>query len=168
MKTRHKQDSFATPQDLSAHVSYDKETGVFIHVMKKRGTKQGTEAGTIDKDGYRLITINKQIYRAHRLAWFLSNGSWPVGVIDHINGNRLDNRIGNLRDVHPSVNQENRRTPQKNNTSGFLGVRPHRNKWQALVSTGGKSIVIGTFTSRELAHEAYLVKKRQLHKGCTL
>lgn len=61
------------------------------------------------KDGYTIIRIFDRNFPAHRLAWLLVNGTWPTGVIDHINGDRGDNRSCNLRDVTPTENARNRR-----------------------------------------------------------
>lgn len=113
----------------------------------KRG-KVGSEAGSLTKEGYRAITLNKQRLLAHRLAWFLHYGVWPEGQVDHINGIRTDNRIVNLRAVTHQENQKNQRKA-KNNSSGHVGVfwSPKRKKWIAQI---GKQY-LGGYECKELA-----------------
>lgn len=103
----------------------------------------GTEAGCVsrnDRNTYRRLLFRrhgkKHTLSAHRIAWALHNGAWPEGQIDHMDGDGLNNRIENLRDVPNSVNQRNQRRP-KNNTSGHVGVSWYRRtqRWQAKVNT---------------------------------
>ena len=96
------------------------------------------------------------------------NGSWPIGEIDHVNGDRGDNRIANLRDVDHKTNSQNERRARAINTSGFLGVSKQGNKWQASIRHGGKQLYLGLFAAKEEAHSAYLAAKRLLHAGNTL
>ena len=95
----------------------------------------GKEAFTYNDNGYRQGSILNQIMRAHQLAWFIYYGEMPLNHIDHINGNRSDNRISNLRDVPQQVNQKNLRMP-KNNTSGVTGVSYLDKKQKWLVQIG--------------------------------
>ena len=87
---------------LLEQVHYDPETGVFTR------RKTGKACGRQSVDGYIYIVIKGCSYKAHRLAWFYVHGSWPIFVIDHINRDRADNRIVNLRDVPQSINAQNR------------------------------------------------------------
>ena len=110
-------------------------------------------------------------FSAHRLAWLYVTGDWPVGVIDHINGDRTDNRFENLRDVTQKTNSENLRGPQKRTASRFLGVHAQRRKstrFLAQIVTDGKLKHLGSFSTPEPAHEAYLAATRRLHEGCTI
>jgi ribosome biogenesis SPOUT family RNA methylase Rps3 len=96
---------------------------------------------------------------------------WPKHTIDHINGVRTDNRIGNLRDVTQQKNSENMRRPQKRTISGFLGVHVQRRKtvrYLAQIVTDGKLRHLGSYDTAEDAHAAYLEAKRRLHEGCTI
>ncbi|AZF37722.1 Phage HNH homing endonuclease [Pseudomonas sp. R4-39-08] len=152
-------------------LSYEPLTGSFKWIEKPSwGVSVGEIAGFITSAGYRSIRIAGAGYQAHRLAWLHHYGEWPANELDHINGNKDDNRIANLRDVNRKGNCENQRRPQRNNTSGFLGVSWAKNekKWKAQISHGGKKRAIGYFDSPEKAHEAYLAVKRELHAGCTL
>jgi hypothetical protein len=88
-------------------------------------------------------------------------------IIDHINGDRSDNRLSNLREANQRINNQNRHTKTKA-LSGFAGVRKQRNKWVATITDRRKQIRIGTFETPEIAHQAYIEKKRQIHEGATI
>ena len=100
----------------------------------------------------------------------LVHGEDPDGHIDHVNGDRSDNRIQNLRLVDAQINNENRRTCNSNNRSGFLGVcwDKQASKWKANITCGGKLKHLGFAATPELAHELYVQAKRQMHEGSTL
>ena len=99
-----------------------------------------------DKKGYRVGAIDDVNYRASRVIYKMVHGVDPDQV-DHEDGNTLNNRIHNLRDVSGSVNQKNMKTPS-NNTSGHIGVcwDKKRNKWEAKIKSNGKTIHLGRFT----------------------
>ncbi len=111
-----------TLEELKSNYFYDPLVGNFIRITK-RGIKCniGDIAGTTDKDGYVIISFNKKLYRAHRLAWLYVYGVWPVYELDHKNRIRNDNRINNLREATRSQNLCNRPT-QKNNIIGQKGI----------------------------------------------
>lgn len=147
-------------------LSYDPETGEFIRIERQGRMKAGTRVGAINALGYVTVTIDRKRFGAHRLAWFFVHGRWPEGDIDHINGNRADNRIANLRDVSRSQNNQNRRIAQRNNSaSGLLGVYWHkqRQKWRAQIQIDGKSKSLGLFEDKDGARLAYEAAKRVLH-----
>lgn len=130
----------------------------------------GKECGGLDRTtGYRKIamTINgaSRFVYSHRLAWFMEHGEIPSGQIDHIDHNKTNNRISNLRDVSRSQNQRNKLMP-KNNTSGVTGVAWHkqRGKWVAYsrVSGSGKIKHLGLYESISEA-EAAVIKFRKEH-----
>ena len=96
--------------DLRAILRYSPDTGGFTWVIDRgRRGKAGALAGTINKRGYVIIKINYQLYKAHRLAWYLGHGEWPAPdmEIDHINRIKGDNRLCNLRMVSKSINLRN-------------------------------------------------------------
>lgn len=150
-------------------LSYDFDTGVctWLATVNSQTAVAGSRAGTVRR-GYRKIGLLGKQYQAARLIWYWVHGSWPVNHIDHINGDKDDNRIANLRDVSCSVNLQNLRGAKSHNRTGLLGVKKHRNKFLARISVQGKEFHIGTFDFPIAAHEAYLNAKRQLHEGNTL
>lgn len=115
-----------------------------------------------------LVQLRGHKVLAHRIAWALQHGEWPQGEIDHINGDRQDNRIENLRDVPSFVNKQNLRSATKRNRLGILGVHARRGKFRAFISVDGAVRALGTFHSAIEAHAAYLAAKRAGHKGNTL
>jgi hypothetical protein len=159
-------------EELRSLFSYDADTGEFTRLVTKQ--KRATVSGKIGSDdlyGYKTTRIAGRSYKIHRLAWLYVHGAWPDGDIDHINGNRSDNRIANLRDVARKVNLENQRRATNNRSTGLLGAyfdRRKKNCYYARISVGDKSIHLGTFQTAEAAHEAYLKAKRELHAGCTI
>lgn len=162
-----------TREQLAELLSYDDETGVFT--WRRHGVnalRAGAVAGRVNRQGYVVIKVSQRQYRAHRLAWFMVYGTWPAGQIDHINGQRADNRIANLRDVSRSVNCQNQRKAMSSNTTGLLGVRRFpRNKtnpFAAAITVAGKSLHLGYHPTAEEAHAAYVLAKKRLHEGCTL
>lgn len=107
-------------------------------------------------------------YKAHRLAFLSMTGEWPTGEVDHMDGDRLNNRFGNLRDVSHAVNLQNRRNATSRSESGILGVQKNWNKWYAVITTNGQSKNLGGYATPEEASAVYLQAKRRLHEGNTL
>jgi hypothetical protein len=160
-----------TQQYLKEYVHYDPETGIFTWVFSKNAHYPivlGNRADTVSK-GYCRVGIKRVRYAAHRLAWLYMTGDWPKNMIDHINGNPLDNRFCNLRDVTASVNLQNQRKASPRNKSGFLGVHKNvKGRFEATICVLGKRHWLGAHTTPEQAYEAYLQAKRILHQGCTI
>lgn len=147
-------------EELNARLEYEPHTG-FIR-WKDGQRRAGQRAFShVSKRGYYVSTFRHEggctTLSAHRVAWALSKGEWPSGQIDHINGNRLDNRLVNLRDV---VNAENAKNMamKSNNTSGVNGVYLHKQtgKWCAQINAFGKTIGLGLFSQIE---EAVIARK---------
>jgi len=161
-----------SPDRLRSLLAYDPETGAFAwKVGRGNGLKPGDRAGRIGQ-GYCLIRVDGNGYLAHRLAWLYIHGAWPAGEIDHINGNKLDNRISNLRDVPHRMNAENKRKARADNQTGFLGVhiKPANTKrpFVASIRVDGVLKHIGAFADPQSAHKAYVERKRQVHAACTI
>jgi hypothetical protein len=137
---------------LKELLDYNQETGNFVwkvdHGIK---FKAGEAAGYVAQ-GYARIYIKRKPYQAHRLAWLYVYGEWPKGEIDHINRNKADNRIANLRDVTHSQNMINK-DPKSNNTTGHPGVQydRQRNKYRAVVAREGRKYCGGRHPTIEAA-----------------
>jgi hypothetical protein len=154
-----------THERLLQVVRYEPGTGNFY-----RKTPSGEKlAGSVNSGGYGQVVVDKVGYKSHRLAWFYAYKIWPTNIIDHINGDKLDNRLCNLREAPAAMNQQNRRRASKNSKTGMLGVRFRFNKYEANIAVGsGRVKYLGQFQTAEDAHNAYLQAKRQDHLGCTL
>ena len=164
-----KSNSTLTAERLREVLDYDPETGVFVRKVAKRGCRAGSVAGSVMKIGYVEIGVNGERHLAHRLAWFWVHGVLPNGYIDHIDGDKANNRIANLRDVDQTVNMQNLKTARRDNTScGLLGVCPNRKRWAAQIIVKGVTYHLGTFDTPEQAHQVYIGAKRLLHSGNTL
>ena len=141
---------------LKQSLQYDPNTGEFVWIKSSaRKIKVGTKAGNQKPNGYIGIQFQRKMYLAHRLAWLITYGKWPIDQIDHINRKRNDNRISNLREVYRFQNLQNK-TPSKKNISGVTGVtwNKQKNRWIARIMLNKKSINIGTFVSFEEAVKA--------------
>ena len=119
------------------------------------GRYANTVAGNVTVRGYRTIILFNALHYAHRIAWALHYGSWPKNQIDHINHNRGDNRICNLRDVTGLENMKNQSLVNRN-TSGVTGVSwdKRSEKWRAVIRHNYRNITIGIFDSFEEAVSA--------------
>lgn len=129
-----------------------------------RLTKNGKPIGWMSATGYRYVTVGKTHYKEHRLIWLRETGAWPVGQLDHIDNDRANNRISNLRDVTGSENQWNTGL-NKSNTSGYRGVAFHKGagRYIAKIKRGGKQIHLGYFDTAEEAAKAYAAARSVLH-----
>lgn len=169
--------------DLSADrlrelLDYNPETGDFFHrstsycgANNRVRVRAGDRAGHKSQvTGYLVLRVDGRNYQAHRVAWLYVYGVWPRNEIDHIDGDRSNNRISNLRDVSRAVNAQNLRWNNLNTASKHRGV--HFNKptgrWYAKIKVGGKVFSLGGYANPEDAHAVYLEAKRRLHPGCTI
>ncbi len=134
---------------LKELLTYNPSTGKFFwNTGRNNQITSGSEAGTVHRTGYVNIIIDRKIYQAHRLAWFFINGYFPEYDIDHLNGDRQDNRFLNLRHVSTKCNMQNQ-IKSSRNTSGFPGVTwgKKEGKWRGQVGVNGKNISLGFYTS---------------------
>lgn len=125
---------------------------------------KGSIAGSIKQDKYRRIGLNKKPYLAHRLIFMMFHGYFPQ-VVDHIDGNKLNNRIENLRAANLSENQHNRKM-SKTNTSGYKNVtwNKRKSKWLVNVRVHSMDFHIGYFDDVELADLAAQEARDKYHK----
>jgi hypothetical protein len=149
---------------LQELLCYDEHTGLFTWRIHAGNRLANSAAGSLCKRGYLDVSVDGKSYRAHRLAWLYVHGNFPVGVIDHINGNRSDNRITNLRDVTNTRNLLSFRKTNHNNSSGFIGVNKNHNGWRAEIKVNYKNINLGTYPTKEEASIAYSAVKLFLEK----
>ena len=142
---------------------YDCESGLMFWKIKSGPVLPGRMVGSRHCEGYLETRYAGFRYLVHRLAWLIHFGRWPVNDIDHINGIRDDNRISNLRDVTRSINLQNMRRAKANSKAKLLGVnKQDGGSWGARIKSNGKTILLGTYKTPELAHAAYL-KAKSLH-----
>jgi hypothetical protein len=152
-------------EEIKRHFDYDPATGILTHKLPhSKGGYVGTEAGKL-KEGYKQICFNRHRIKAHIVGWAIHYGKWPTKNLDHKNEVRDDNRIDNLREATHSENGQNRTKPNKNNNSGYLGVKWHKShqKWNPTIMIGRKRHSLGLFDDKEKAYEAYLEAKRKHH-----
>lgn len=148
---------------LRAAYVCDFEIGKIYHRHSKQGVRNNLLAGFTAKDGYRRIVCGKKSFAAHRVIWALYYGEWPSGIIDHIDCDKNNNAISNLRLASPSDNAANRRR-RVGSSSRLKGVAWHKKcaKWQSQIRHGKTQYHLGLFDSEEEAHAAYVAKAKEL------
>lgn len=166
-------------------LNYDPKTGLFTWKHRSADTFElaarhsreqiarlwnpryaGKPAGHCDSYGYHQIKINSVYYLAHRMAWLFIHGEWPEKEMDHINGNRADNRLVNLRLCSRMQNMANsgRKSTNKSGYKGvYLKARHTKKRWASQIRAGGKQITLGYFDTPEAAHAAYVKAAKELH-----
>lgn len=160
-----------TSGELRRLLTYNANTGVFTWNTRvsQRCRIGDTATGRVTSGGYIQITISGRVYVAHRLAWLYVYGEWPDDELDHVNGNRSDNRIVNLRPATRKQNMENKRL-YKNSSSGSRGVSwdSKAGMWRASVTSLGKAHHLGFFHDKEEAAAVAREKRLQLFTHNTL
>jgi hypothetical protein len=139
---------------LKELLDYDPETGVFVWKVTRGSARPGDVAENRHVGGYRQVVISRKRYLSHRLAWFYINGQWPSDEIDHINRERADNRIANLREA---TRAQNVCRSVRRSKSGVHGVRRRDFGWQARIRVTGKDIHLGTYQTVDEAKTAYRI-----------
>lgn len=141
-------------EELRREIFYNKATGDFIWLVSKGRAKAGSKAGTKSSEGYLQICFKRKMYFGHRLAWFYVYGEFPKNEIDHINHNKLDNRIENLRNVTAQENQKNRPL-EKKSTTKICGVSICKDGiYKVSIGVNKKSLFLGRFKNIEDAVQA--------------
>ena len=155
-----------TYEDLAQVLEYRPEENGSSLVWKRdmsTRAKAGQRAGCACKNtGYWVVALNKKRYYAHRLVWILTNGCWPELELDHIDSNKNNNQIENLRECTHSQNCHARKA-RNVGISGYRGVSwcSKNNKWRAVIGINGKKKRLGLFDDPKLAHVAYTNAKAQ-------
>lgn len=133
--------------------TYNPDTGVFTNRLRRSANAlPGSVAGGINKAGYWTISVDNRRYLAHRLAWLYVTGNWPDKIIDHKNGDKIDNRFDNLREACHSENGCNK-GPRRDNKSGIKNVmwQKHQGGWYIQLKIYGVKYFYGYFKDLELA-----------------
>ena len=133
--------------------TYDSKTGEIRNKVKRNArSKEGAQVGWVNSEGYLVTTINQRKFRVHRIIWEMHHGQIPEGLeIDHINRNRRDNRIENLRLANR--HEQNLNLSRRQSDSGVTGVVFNKKdeRWQAQIGLKGKHVYLGQFLSKEMA-----------------
>lgn len=157
-----------TAEVLRKTLWYSPDTGRFVWLKSTGAARSGVEAGGVSSTGYVRIALFGRRYQAHQLAWLHYYGEWP-GELDHINGDKADNRIANLRKSLRDENLQNQRKAHGNNKAGILGVSlTKRGRFVVMIQSGGKRKYLGSYATAEEAEAAYLKAKRDTHPFGTL
>jgi hypothetical protein len=159
-----------TVEEIQQKFRYEPHTGHIYWIESGKGKVKKKPAGTKISTGYVGILINGKRYLAHRIAWALYHGAWPDDQIDHINGDKKDNRIANLREATNSQNGKNYGF-NRANTSGVKGVSwcKYTNKWRAAIKVNKTRKCLGRYETKEqaaiarhIAEEKYLGEWRRV------
>ncbi|AXH72351.1 MAG: HNH endonuclease [Caudoviricetes sp.] len=134
-------------------LDYNPDTGLFTRRNNKRSI-----AGHVSKVGYVMISLLGQKHLAHRLAWFMGTGEWPIHEIDHINGIKSDNRLCNLREATRAQNAHNR------NTLGYT-YDNRKGKWYARIQNGEKETLFSGYFDTEGGAAAFVQQCREVLYG---
>lgn len=164
-----------TQQYLNECFYFDKDTGLLYRKLRPShhfksnkamlisNSNAGVQAGSIDSNGYIKTSLNGTDLVGHRVIFMLAHGLCP-DTIDHIDGNKANNILSNLREATTSSNAQNRGKTTIN-TSGYKGVTLHKKsqKWQAQITANSKDIYLGLFDEKESAYLAYCNAAKELH-----
>lgn len=161
---------------VASLLRYDEATGAFTWKERPRSmfdsdricnawnAKHAEKPAGCEKERYTFIRIGRRTYLAHRLAWLLHYREWPEDEIDHINANKRDNRISNLRAADSSQNKHNIAKGRKNST-GFKGVwfSKWAGRYVAHICFRNKRKHLGYFNDPQDAHAAYCAAAKKYH-----
>jgi hypothetical protein len=156
---------FINAERLREIVDYNPETGEFTWKFchRRRKNKDG-KVGHLSEAGYIQMYVDGVNTRAHRLAWLHFHGCHPSGYIDHINGDKADNRIANLRDVAPAVNSQNRTDNPLRNKNGEVGLTAYQGGYRVHIDAHSKRHYLGAYETRAEAKAAYNAGRLILHR----
>lgn len=156
-----------TQDELKELLDYNPETGIFVwKVRMAKSVKAGMIAGVLNTQKYRCITIAGTQYKAHRLAWVYIHGEFPK-MLDHVDGNRDNNAIINLRLTTVRQNGQNRKEHRVGKTLGCYFHKP-TGKWRAQLEFKGRNYHLGLYETAEEAFEAYSAAVHSIEKDGVL
>lgn len=150
-----------TVEWLRDNLAYEPETGAFLWKKRGYGRVMDRVLGTDAWPGYVVIKVAGVVYYAHRLAWFYVNGEWPNGQVDHIDSNKANNAIINLRIATSAQNAAGRDT--KRTIAPSRGVFPHGSGFVARIHHKGVRHYLGYFPTHAAAKAAYEAKAQEIH-----
>ncbi len=163
--TRKEENSGLTAEWLRENMDYDQHTGIFSWKKGGVGRVVGRRIGANERvtrtKNYRSLRINGKLYYAHRVPWFYVYGQWPSTSIDHIDGDRTNNAMINLRLATPAQNAARRVTHRA--LAPSRGVFPQGVGFVARLHHGGKRHYLGYFPTAEAAKVAYEAKAKEIH-----
>lgn len=140
---------------------YDRENGKLYWknhwAFNRAQALIGNEVGVIENTGYLTVGINYKRYYIHRIIWFIEKGSLPKQFIDHVNGDKKDNRVENLRLVDNRKNQQNQKKHREGRLPGcYYHIR--RQRWVAQIKLPGEKNqrYLGLFDTELEAHQRYV------------
>lgn len=163
MPTKSPRRQGVSRERLAELFKYNPADGSFLRLTSHSGYSKGTVVfGTVTNCGHRRIVIDQVGYFAHNLAWLYMTGEWPA-LLDHENGDGLDNKWDNLREATQTQNNANMRK-RTGTSSRFKGVTyvTRRKKWQAAIKVSGKCLFLGRFDREEDAAAAYIAKAKEV------
>jgi hypothetical protein len=145
------------------HTLFEERDGELYRKVTRGGSKAGSRAGHIGNRGYRIVVVNGRQYMEHRLIWIM-HGNDPVEMLDHIDGDQLNNKIENLRAATNSQNQRNQKL-RKDSTSGIKGVSwiSAYKRWAGQVWHKGKLYRAGYFKDKDECAAAVRELRESLH-----
>lgn len=143
-------------------LDYDRHTGGLLWRVSRGSVRAGQRAGTVKRDGYRRVMIDGREWPEAHVVWLWVHGTLPPLQVDHINLNKADNRIDNLRLATCSQQQANTR-PSKRNKHGCKGLkwRADRRKWRVDIYVNGCAKTVGHYTHKPDAIAAYALAARK-------
>lgn len=163
-------DNLLSPEEIRGLFDLNTETGQLRwKTSTSRGRYTQRVAGSPHRLGYVQVKIGKKSYLAHRIVWAIVYGEWPSCQVDHIDGNKANNAVSNLRLVTTSQNAQNRAINGVKTASGLMGAiyvpgtSRRRECWESRIKLNGVSTYLGRFKTPEEAQTAYLSAKKNLH-----
>lgn len=143
---------------------YEPETGFLFNRISRTSRKAGARAEHPGPGGYFQVYADRRLLYAHRVIWTIFHGEEPAGFIDHIDGNKRNNCISNLRVTTHAMNMCNR-SAASHSASGAKGVyrRKDNGMWRAYIVVNGKRKSLGQFPSFEEADDAAISARRKFH-----
>ena len=143
---------------------YDPDTGAIWNLVSRTRRRSGERAESVDAAGYFTVSVRGAVLKAARVAWYLHYGKEPTAFVDHIDGNKQNNRILNLRDATHILNTYNRAVAS-HSKSRIKGV--HRRKdnglWRAYISANGKRVSLGQYKTKTDAADALRKQRNNFH-----